>query len=300
MFLEDQPLEPGAQPPCVLYRLVSPGWFDVMGIDVEGRAPGWEDAEGRSGAVVVTESAARLLWPASSALGRGIKGNGQEPPYYRVSGVTGELRGAGLDAPPSEEVYFPLLPIEGAPLWFVTRSFTLAVRTAAADPLDVLPAIRTIVSDLDPDVPVANVRSMEAVIEGSMARTSFTLLLLAIAAGMALVLSMVGLYGLIAYVVSQRRAEIGVRMALGARSGEVVRMVVGRSLLLAAGGIALGIALSLASVRAMRALLFEVSPTDPVTLAAVSLLLAALAAAASWGPARRASRVDPMEVMRAE
>jgi ABC-type antimicrobial peptide transport system permease subunit len=174
------------------------------------------------------------------------------------------------------------------------------MRTPAASRVAILPSIRAIVSELDPDVPVANVRPMEAVVSASLARTSFTLLLLAVAAGMALVLSMVGLYGMIAYVVSQRRAEIGVRMALGARAGEVVRMVVGRSLLLAGGGIALGILLSLASVRVLRALLFEVSPTDPVTLAAVSVLLAVLAAAASWGPARRASRVDPMEVMRAE
>jgi predicted permease len=300
MFIEGRVADTAGEPPCIPYRLVSPGWFDVMGIEVEGRAPGWDDVQSGAGAIVVTAAAAEMLWPEGGALGRGVRGNGDQPPFYRVSAVARDLRGNGLDAPPSEEVYFPLVPMEGAPLWSPPTAFTLAVRTPAASLAAVLPSIRAIVSDLDPDVPLANARPMEAVVSASLARTSFTLLLLVVAAGMALVLSIVGLYGLIAYVVSQRRAEIGVRMALGARAGEVVRMVVGRSLLLAAVGIALGIALSLASVRVLRALLFEVSPTDPVTLVAVSLLLAGLAAVASWGPARRASRVDPMEVMRAE
>jgi predicted permease len=300
MFMEGRISDTAGQPPCIPYRLVSPGWFNVMGIEVDGRRPGWEDAQSGSGAIVVTAAAADMLWPDGSALGRGVRGNGDQPPFYRVSGIARDLRGDGLDEPPSAEIWFPLLPMEGASLWSPPTAFTLVMRTPAASLVAILPSIRAIVSELDPDVPVANVRPMEAVVSASLARTSFTLLLLAVAAGMALVLSMVGLYGMIAYVVSQRRAEIGVRMALGARAGEVVRMVVGRSLLLAGGGIALGILLSLASVRVLRALLFEVSPTDPVTLAAVSVLLAVLAAAASWGPARRASRVDPMEVMRAE
>jgi predicted permease len=300
MFIEDRPQDAASQPPCLLYRLVSPGWFDVMGINVEGRVPGWEDAEGGSGAIIVTAATARLLWPEGGALGRGARGNGDQPPFYRVSGVTGDIRGNGLDAPPTEEVYFPLLPMEGAPLWLPPRAFTLAIRTAGPDPLSVMPAVRSILAELDADVPIANVRTMEAVVAQSTARTAFTLLLLAFAAGMALVLSVVGLYGLVAYVVSQRRGEIGIRMALGAQPGQVTRMVVGRSLALAAAGIALGLILTFASVRVLRALLFDVSPTDPLTFAAVSLLLAALAVGASWGPARRASRVDPMEVMRVE
>lgn len=300
MFTDDAVPNPGEEPPCLAYRLVSPGWFDVMGMELNGRAPAWEDAQQGSGAVVVTDAVRRTFWPSGAAIGRGIKSNGAEPPFYRVSAVAADIRGAGLDAPPMAEVYFPLRPMEGAPLWSPPTAFTLAVRTAGADPLAVLPAIRTIVADLDADVPIADARSMEAVVARSLARESFTLTLLSVAAGMALVLSNVGLYGLIAYVVSQRRAEIGVRMALGASTISVTRMVVGQTLALAAAGIVIGVGLTVLSTGAMRALLYEVSPADPITLVVVSLVLAGLAAAASWGPARNASRVDPMEVMRAE
>jgi ABC-type antimicrobial peptide transport system permease subunit len=161
------------------------------------------------------------------------------------------------------------------------------------------PAIRRIVTELDPQVPIANVQSMETVVAKSMARRTFTMMLLAIAAAMALLLSIVGIYGVISYVVTQRRAEIGVRVALGARGAQVSGMIVMQSLRLAAIGIAIGLVGALGTTRFLRTLLFEVSPTDPLVLGAVSVLLLLLAALASYVPARRAARVDPVESLRA-
>jgi putative ABC transport system permease protein len=144
------------------------------------------------------------------------------------------------------------------------------------------------------------VRTMDAVIGRSVARTSFAMLLLGIAATVALLLGAVGLYGVISYVVGQRRKEIGVRMALGARVEQVARMVVRQSLWLAVSGVAVGVAAALAVTRFLRTLLFEVSPSDPLTILGVSLLLIAVALLASWLPARRATRVDPMVTLRSE
>ena len=215
-------------------------------------------------------------------------------------GVTGDIRGDGLDKPPVQAVYFPMRPIEGASLWMQPTSMSLVVRTATADPASLAPAIRRLVRELDPQVALANVRAMDDVVARSMSRTSFTLLLLGVAAGIALVLSGVGIYGVISYVVGQRRGEIGIRMALGARGTQVAGLVVGQSVRLAAAGVVLGLAGAVATTRILRSLLFEVSPTDALTLGSVSVLLVLLAAGASYLPARRAARVDPVDALRNE
>jgi putative ABC transport system permease protein len=144
------------------------------------------------------------------------------------------------------------------------------------------------------------VETMERVVAGSIARRSFTMLLLVVAASMALLLSLVGIFGVISYVVSQRRPEIGIRIALGARASQVSRLIVGQAVRLAAIGIIVGLAAALTATRVLQALLFETSPTEPVVLAAVSALLLVLAALASYAPARRSARIDPAEVLRAE
>jgi putative ABC transport system permease protein len=149
-------------------------------------------------------------------------------------------------------------------------------------------------------VPLANVTTMEEVVTRSMSRVSFIMLLLGVASAIALLLSAVGIYGVISYLVGQRRGEIGVRIALGAPASQVATMIVGQSLRLALAGIAIGLLAALAGTRVLRSLLFEVSPTDPVVLAAVAALLVALAALSSFAPARRAARVDPIEALRAE
>jgi predicted permease len=300
VFVEDRPLEPGQEPPCLLVALASPGFFDVMGITVDGRSPTWTDNDSRSGAVVVSRALAERFWPGDAALGRGIRSNGADPPFYRVAGVTADLHMRGLDEPPTEVVFYPLMPIAGAQLWSPPTSTSLVVRARTTRPMALLPDVRRVLAELDADVPLSNVQPFESVVAGSMARRSFAMMLLAVAATMALVLSAVGIYGVISYVVGQRRAEMGIRLALGARSSEMALMVVTQALRLVAFGLIAGFVFSLASTRALQSLLFDVSPTDPLTLGAVSLLILSLATLAAWMPARRAARINPVEVMRAE
>jgi predicted permease len=300
VWVEDHPLAPGEQPPCVKVAEVSPGYFRALGIPVRGRLPDWHDAEAGTGAVVVTRALAAHLWPGEDPVGRGIKGNGSRPPFYRVVGVSDDIRGDGLEKPPVEAVFFPILPIKDAGLWGAPNDLELAVRTSLEDPTAVVPSIRRAVAELDPMVSVDDVRTMTAVVARSMARVSFILALLGIAAAIALALSAVGTYGVIAYLVTQRRSEIGLRMALGARASQVTSMVVGHSLRLAAAGAVVGIAAALGTTRLLSTLLYGVRPTDPLTFIAAPVFLVAVAALASMAPARRAARVDPVEALRAE
>lgn len=302
VFVEDQPLEPGEQPPCVATPQMTPGFLAALGVPVRGERFDWTDVENSSGGAIVTAALAERLWSGQEAIGKGIRGNGWAQPFYRVIGVAGDIRSEGLDRPPLQAVFFPMLPLEGASLWAPPRSMNLAVKTTTSRPENLVPAIRRIMNELDPGVPVANIRTMESVVARSpaMARTSFTMLLLGIAGALALCLSVVGIYGVIAYVVGQRVSEIGIRIALGARVTQVVSMVLRRSLRLALAGILLGLLGALALSRVLRSLLFEVSPTDPVILIGVALLLLCLALAASYLPARKAARVDPMTSLRAQ
>jgi ABC-type antimicrobial peptide transport system permease subunit len=197
-------------------------------------------------------------------------------------------------------VFFPIVPIAGTVLWYPPTSMAVVVRTSLDDPTAIVPAVRRVLTEMDPAVPLGTVEPMSRVVAKSIARTSFTMLLLGVAAGMALLLSAIGIYGVISYVVGQRRGEIGIRMALGAPVAQVRRLVVVQSLRLAAIGVVLGLGAALASTRVLASLLFEVSPTDARVLAVVALLLVGLAALASYAPARRASRVNPAEALRAE
>jgi len=300
VWVEDRPLAPGEEPPCVKVAEVEPGYFSALGIPVRGRLPGWHDAEAGTGAVVVTRALAERFWPGENPIGRGIKGNGSRPPFYRVVGVSGDLRGDGLEKPPVEAVFFPIIPMKDAWLWNPPNDLELVVRTSLDDPTSVIAAIRRAVAELDPLVSVDDVRTMRSVVAHSLARVSFILALLGIAALIALALSAVGTYGVIAYLVAQRRSEIGLRMALGARAAQVTGMVVGHSLRLAGVGAIAGIVAALATTRLLASLLYGVRPTDPLTFVAAPVFLLAVAALASMAPARRAARVDPVEALRAE
>lgn len=302
MAAEGQSTEPNKQP-CVTSPGAAPGYFKALGIPlVQGREFTWDDLERKADGVLVTKALAERLWPGQDALGKGLRGNGLGPPYYRVIGVTGPLRAQGLDKPPAEAVFFPLAPAEGLPLWGPRRSPTVVVRTATSRPELLTPDIRRILAELDDTVPMANVETMERVVakSPSVARASFTLFLLGISGGMALLLSAVGLYGVIAFIVGQRRGELGIRLALGARAAQVAGMVVLQSLRFTGLGILLGLLGALAMGQVLGALLFEVNAADPLVLAGVCGLLVTLAVLASYGPARRASRVDPAEVLRSE
>jgi putative ABC transport system permease protein len=279
---------------------VAPGYFAAMGIPVRGREPTWNDVEARTGEVVISRAVAERLWPGEDPIGKGIRGNSSRPPFYRIVGVAEHVRGHGLDRPAGEEVYFPMIPMEGAGLWGSPLSMTVTVKTALAQPESLAPALRATVTALEADAAIGRVDTMQRIVAGSLGRASFAMLLLGSAAATALILGVIGLYGVVSYTVAQRTSEIGVRMALGARMEQVAGMVVRQSGQLAALGVALGLILAVASTRVLASLLYGVSPVDPLSLAAVAALLVAVALGASYLPARRAARVDPMVALRAE
>jgi putative ABC transport system permease protein len=301
IYVEDRPLAPGEEPPCLLTTIAAPGYFRAMGIPLSGEELSWEASASRPAAIVISKALAERYWPGADPIGKGLRMNGRAQAggaYYRVIGVTGDVRADGLDKPAVEGAYFPILPIEGAPIWMRPQNMTIVVRTRGVATTSLLPAIRREVAAIDAGVPIASVRTMEEVIARSTARSTFTMLLLSLAAGMALMLSAVGIYGVISYLVGERRGEIGIRMALGARAGQVSGQIVWESVRLALVGVAVGVVGALAATRLLGALLYGVSPGDPLTLGTVAAFLLALVAVASWGPARRAARVQPVEALR--
>ena len=304
VVFRETPFGPDEQTPCVATPRVLPGFYQTLGIDVRGRVPDWGDARSSSGAVVVTKALADRLWPGQDPIGKGINSNGGGDPgaqdWYRVVGVIPELRAAGLDREPTEAVFYPPLNLPRARVWSGIGAVTYVVRTSSSEPTALAPAVRRELAALDPTVPVADVRTMEEIVARSTARSTFMMMLLAVAAGMALLLSAVGIYGVISYVVAQRRSEIGVRIALGASVAEVARLVVMQSVRLAVLGVVLGLAGAYAGTRVIRSLLFETSPTDPLVLGVVPLVLLAIAVAASFAPARRAASVSPVEALRSQ
>jgi putative ABC transport system permease protein len=260
---------------------------------VGGRAFDEGDAAGAERVCVVNEALARKYFPGEDPLGRYVRGEGGTPEAQlkRIVGVVGDVR-HNLDEDPKPEIYFP--EAQDA-----SRSMVLVAR-ADADPLSLAPAVRAQVQALDRDLPVYNVRTMDQVRAESIFRQRFSVVLLGIFAALALALASVGLYGVISYTVTQRTHEIGVRMALGAQGGDVLRMVVRQGMAHVAVGVGAGLAGSLLLTRVMAGLLYGVSATDPATFAGVSLLLAAVALAACLVPARRAAKVDPIKALRYE
>ena len=297
---EGRPYTGDEKAPCVPIPTFTPGYFTAMGIPVRGRMPDWSDVGARTQAAVVTKALADRLWPGEDPIGKGIlPGDRGRGGYYRVVGVIPELRAAGLDQPPTEALFAPATMLGPSPhKGGMLNSLVYSVRTSDADPMALLPSIRTLLASMNKQTPIVNPLTMQEVVNRSVAHTTFIMLLLGIAAVMALVLSAVGIYGVISYVVTQQRAEIGIRMALGAQMSQVSRMVVARSLRLGVLGVVIGLGGALAGTRLLRSLLFDVSPTDPLVLSIVPLVLLAIAVAASFAPARRAARVDPVETMR--
>ncbi len=283
---------------CPPVTMVSPGYFEAMGIRVAGQPLTWGAMNAHSGNMIVSRAFADHVWPGESPLNRGIKYNGTKPPWYHVSGVADDVLAAGLDQPPITIVYFPMLTIPGAALWGVPTGMTLVVRTSIGNPTSLSNSIAKVAYQLEPQVGISNVQTMDALVAKSMSRRSFTMLLLGIAAAMALFLSVVGLYGVITYVVGQRRGEIAIRMALGAQASAVGRMVVGQSIRLTLLGIGIGVIVAIATMHVLGSLLFGVSATDPSFIAGSAALLLVVAAAAAYAPAHKASRVDPADAMR--
>jgi predicted permease len=297
--VEDQPRAEGELPVFAYQSAAGPGYFEAMGIPVlEGRA--FENGDGATGtrAVVVSASFAKHWWPEGSPLGRRLRMGMPDEAWWDIVGVVGDVHAQGLQSPPGETIYFP--PVFGPasrPAPF--RTLDLVVKTSA-EPLQLVSALRQQLREVNPRIPLSNPRSMDSVLQGATARTSFTMAMLGSASGIALLLGLVGIYGVISYIVSQRTREIGVRMALGASAPSVRGMVVRQGLVLAGFGVAVGLAGAALLSTLMSSLLFGIRATDPVTYASVAAALVVVAAGASWLPARRAASVDPSRALRSE
>jgi len=280
------------------YRSITPGFFRTLGTPlIDGRDFTAADAAGAPPVVIVNESFARRVLADPVPLGRTVSVEGQP---RQVVGIVRDVR-SFVGLPPPATVFIPCAQTPAALTrlfgsWFATH---VVVRTNG-DPAAVQASLGRVIRETDPFVPVGRVRAMEEVLVGSLAFQRFIMALLTAFAGLAIVLASVGLYGVIAYLVTQRTHEIGVRMALGARSHDVLRMVLGHGLRLVGIGVVLGLAGALALTRFLAGQLYGVRPTDPLTFVAVTALLAVVALAATYLPARRAARVDPMVALRSE
>jgi predicted permease len=295
--LEDFPTEEGEPPHLVHLTWVDPGYFETLGIPVvDGRTLGDGDAADALRGLVVSRAYAERWWPGASALGRRLSVIGGDP--WEIVGVVENVRHRGLQEDPEEMLYVPTLTGNAAEPQ-VARTRELLVRVAG-EPMAFLSMVRREVGELNSQLPVSNPRSLEDVARASAAATSFTMAILGAASLVALLLGLVGIYGVVSYVVTQRTREIGVRMALGATGASVKRMVVRQGVGLAGIGIGAGLAIAFWASRLMESLLYGVSAHDPVTYGLVAVTLLAVAALASWLPARRAAGVDPITALRQE
>jgi len=303
VLIEDRPVEPGSMPHVALSIIVGPGYFETMGIRLlEGRLIERSDIAAGTGAVVVNRAFARHYWAGESAIGKQVwpgiaqdREENEDFAWLPVVGVVDDVRNLRLDMEIRPIVYYAM----SGPGETDRTSMSLVVSTTAA-PTSLAPAIRDAVWSLDPNVPITRIETMRRVLRDATSRAGFTMLMLGIAAGVALLLGAVGLYGVISYGVTQRRQEIGVRMALGAPAGRVRGMVVRQGAVVAGIGLGVGFGAAIGLTRLMEALLFEVSPTDPPTFGIVVALLFVVSIFASWIPARRAAAVDPAIALRAE
>jgi predicted permease len=297
---EDRPRPEGDLGPLVNLVFAGPGYLSAMGIElVEGRELTDEDAADRFRGVVVSERLAREFWPGEgSVLGRRIRGQGDGAEGWEVVGVARDTRFESLSADPSMMAYLPLV-YGDSEAETVVRSVSV-VLWVSGDPLDFLSAARERLRAVDPRLPAVDPRALESVVREASASTSFTLVVLGIAAAIALLLGAVGIYGVISYVVSQRTQEIGVRMALGAPRGLVMRGVIGQGMALTAVGVVLGLVGAWVASRSLAALLYGVSADDPITYVATAVVLTCVALAASALPAWRAAKVDPLQALRSD
>jgi predicted permease len=291
-------LEGQGVPPLRRFKSFAPGYFETMGIRlVAGRSITWSEIHQRRPVIVISGSLAREVWgEPARALGKRVRGCcGPEMPWREIVGVVGDERDDGLTRPPTAIVYWPML--NESYRW---RTMAYAVRSSRVGTPGLLRELEQAVWSVNPNLPLAGVQTLEEIQAQSMAQTSFALVMLGIAASVALLIGVVGIYGVIAYAVAQRTREIGVRMALGAQIADVRKVFLRHGLWLTATGILIGIGVAMLVTRVMSSFLFGVGPMDPVTYTAVSGTLAAVALIGTYLPARRATRVDPLVALRAE
>jgi len=290
--IDGRPVPEGVQPPDEEIRIVTPGWFEAMGIPlVRGRMPQETDAADKAPVAVVNRSFARKYWSAEDPVGQRLR-LARDPRWWTVAGVVGDVREFGLDADLRPTMYFPLDQLPSNTLTFVVRS--------PAPAGEVLRVAQQELLAIDPRATAWQARPLSDMLSASLAQRSFALKLLHGFAALALLLAGLGLYGVLAYTVTQRTREIGVRMALGARPAQALGLVARESAAVVGIGLLLGLAGALATARFFARLLFGVGPLDPLALLAATLLLSAVALVATLAPARRAALVDPAVALRAE
>jgi putative ABC transport system permease protein len=294
-IVSGKPIPPRAELPSSAFTPASPGYLEALGTRlVRGRLPDSRDTATSASTIVVNETLARKMWPGEDPIGQQLKQGWPEwkTPWREVVGVVADVKFEGIAEPTPMQVY---LPIDQAP----PSDFAIAVRTAG-DPNAVRSAVEAAVHALDRDIPTYSVRTMDQLVESSTARERMSALVLLVFAAVALLLASIGLYGVVSHGVTERTHEIGVRMALGAETAHVLRLVVGHGLATTLAGIAIGLAAALALSRAIQGLLFGVSATDPLTLGAVIAVLMGVAIVACYLPARRAIRLDPTLALRSD
>jgi predicted permease len=297
LMVEEFPDREGVLPALRRFKSFAPGYFETMGIQlVAGRSITWNEVYDRRMVIVISETLAREYWKEpSSALGKRVRCCNAQMPWREIVGVVGNERDDGLDRPPTAIAYWPMM--NESYRW---RTMAYAVRSTRVGSPGFARELAQAVWSANAALPLAGLQTLEEIRSRSMARTSFALVMLAIAASVALLIGLVGIYGVIAYTATQRTREIGVRIALGAQIGDVRRMFLRHGLLLTGIGIVFGLGVAMAATRVLSAFLFGVGPMDPMTYIVVSGALAAAALLASYLPARRASRVDPIAALRSD
>jgi putative ABC transport system permease protein len=293
--IEGRP-DPGREnQPGASYSVICPDYFKTMGIRLlSGREFTEQDSQNAPGVIIINETMARRYWPDEDPIGKRIKIGYYESdgPWLTVVGLHQDVRQGGLDRPARAQFFRPY----NQAAWPV---MTVVVRTVSS-PGGFINPVKQALARVEPDRAVSGIRTMDEVMASSLTPRRFPMLLLLAFSFIALTLAAVGISGVVSFSVSQRTREIGIRLALGARKGDVLRLVLNRSMGAAIMGIGLGLVGSFALTRFLTELLFEVKPMDPIVLAAVALILAAVAFLSSYLPARRATKVDPMKALRSE
>lgn len=303
IFAQDKTYPDDVMPPLRLYKYISPGFLQVAGTRlVAGREFTWDEVYGLRPVVMISENLAREMWGSpSAAIGKQLR-EFPSMPWHEVIGVIQDVRQRGVQEKAPAIVYWPPMMeyLFGRKTAETERSVTFVIRSERAGTESFLNEVRAAVWSVNSNLPVASVRTMGNVYGKSLARTSFTLVMLGIAGVMAMALGIIGIYGVISFVVSQRKREIGIRMALGAQGGDVVQMVLRQGATMALVGVTIGIVAALGLTRLMTNLLFGVTPRDPLTFGLVAALLMLVALLACYVPARRAMKVDPVVALRYE
>jgi predicted permease len=299
LFVEEFPTPADQIPAIRRYKWITGDYFSTMGNPViAGRPITWTDIHNRNKVIIITENLAREYWDEpSQAIGKRVRENPKSP-WREIVGVVGNIRDDGVNQEPTKTVFWPMAVEDfwGQELT-VRRFITYAIRTSRPNPEGILPEAREAIWSVNPNLPLANVQTLQEILDKSMARTAFTLVMLGIAAVVAIILGAIGIYGVISYAVSLRTREIGVRMALGARHADVSRMVLAQGSIVAAIGVAAGLASAFGLTRLMSSLLYGVSAADPMTYVLAAIGVAAVALFATYIPARRAASVDPVEAL---